>query len=286
MGYKILSLDQSTSCTGYCISNSVAGFMTSGVIIPEGETSEEKIYNLCLQVEKLIKSYDVKIVSLEGIWLNTKANFNSNGYGKRSSGLGDNVKTLIVLGRLLGSLELICNINKVDRVIKIQPMTWKSSFKLCGKPNQKELAVGFAKLIKPSVTIHDEAEAILMNKFIGGELMKVVEEGMKLNEFKVSCPTDGLYPSIFKYFDKKDFNSISDAMDIKVKKLVKEIIGTTDSGKNKWQTIEKEFYAAELGSLNKELKLQILDQMKVKGFKSKIARLVFEEQYKYVEEGK
>ncbi|MGL4997843.1 MAG: hypothetical protein ACRC5T_02470 [Cetobacterium sp.] len=269
----IMSLDQSTSCTGYSLFSLSKGFLRSGFFIPEGNNSEEKIYSVVNFIKKISRENNVQLASLEGVWL-------AEG---RNKGFGDNVQTLIKLGRLLGACETAFRDCKVIRVGIIQPSTWKSFYKLLRKPNQKQLAVSLAKKYKTEIISEDESEAVLMGNYFRGELMKVFEKEMKLGEFKVKNEYGKVYPHIFVFWQKKHFNELSRTLDIKLTKEVKVISGTTANGKNKWDKVIKEFYVDELGSLNKELKIQFMDKLKVKSkMETELSLLVFEEQLKYI----
>lgn len=280
MNFNALSLDQSTTCTGYSIYNNNTGFVKSGFIIPEGETTLEKISYINNEVEKIVKEFDIKFASLEGIWLNSFVG--SGSYMSKKKMCGDNVNTVIVLGRLLGSLEFNLKRLGIERVKVISPMTWKAFYRIRGA-NQKQIAIVYANKINPSASKEDECEAILMGNYFMGELMKINEKDLRANEFKVS---DGkkVYPHIFCYWEKKHFNEIGNKLDIRIPKECKVIVGKNSLGKNKWSTEVKELLPSELSQMNKASKLVFMQKLKEKGFRSDLARLVFEEQLRKIME--
>ncbi|MGL5088775.1 MAG: hypothetical protein ACRC0Y_09010 [Fusobacteriaceae bacterium] len=273
---RILALDQSTSCTGYSIFSLESGFIKSGFFIPTGKDSDEKIYSVVNFIKKTVEEYNIKLGCLEGVWL-------AEG---RNKGFGDNVQTLIKLGRLLGACETAFRDSKVIRVTTYAPSSWKSYYKLLRKPNQKQLAVGLAKKYKSDLVSEDEAESILIGNYYRSELLTIYEKDMKNGEFKVKNNLGKVYPHIFVYWQKKHFNELSRSLDIKISKEVKEVIGTSMNGKNKWGKFRKEFYIDELGSLNKELKLEFMNMLKQKSkMESELSVLVYEAQLKYIEIG-
>lgn len=281
--FNQLSLDQSTSGFGWCVFKD-RKYFNSGVFIPSGENLDEKLKDIFKFIEKLVKEHDVKISSLEDIWLNE--NLKQNTFKKEKRSFGDNVRTHKVLGELLGACKMALYGVGVERVMLIPAVTWKAKFKMLGKgldrEKQKQLAIQYArKITNKNITDDNEADAICMAYFADKEFYNM-EEQLRENEFKIEG-----YPYVFRYWDKKDYNELSEKLNIKVSKEVKVVVGQSANGKNKWGKEIQEFYISELSQLPKDLKLQFLYKMKEQERYSaehkELAKLVLEKQIEYVE---
>jgi histone deacetylase complex regulatory component SIN3 len=77
--------------------------------------------------------------------------------------------------------------------------------------------------------------------------------------------SDKSYPHVFSKWDKKDYNTLSKHLDVKIEKEEKVIIGQSANGKNKWGKEIKSYYCEELESLSKDLKIQFLEKIIKKG---------------------
>ncbi|MGL5582687.1 MAG: hypothetical protein ACRDCE_17190 [Cetobacterium sp.] len=275
----ILSLDQSTSCVGWSVYTS-GEYVASGIFEPDGLQVNDKLFNVFMQVKSLISEHKADVVTLEDIWLNEAREAKGNVF-KSNKSFGDNVAVHKVLGELLGACKMAAMASKVNRVVVVSPQTWKSRFKITGKgwyrDKQKEAAIKYAEQIsRKKITTNDEGDAVCMGYWASKELYNMKEE-LRAGEFKIPE-----YPHTFKYFDKKDFNDLSRRLDVKFSKTAKEVIGKNPNGTNKWGMVTKELYADEVKTLNQEQKLAILEGVKAKGFKSELAKLVWEEQYKFI----
>ena len=281
----ILSLDQSTSAVGFCLFRN-REYLVSGVFIPEGDNIDERYRSVYKFVKHMIELNEVEIVTLEDIWLNERVDKKDNPFKQQYKSFGDNVNVHKVLGELLGACKMACLTNEnVNRIKVIHPNSWKSAFKMSGKgwnrDRQKLKAIQFAEKISgKKIETNDEGDAVCMAYYANKELFNMNEE-LRKGEFKIEG-----YPHVFKYFEAKDFKALGAHHGFFIVKEVKEIVGQSSNGKNKWSKTEKAVPVAELKTLNKAEKLNILQQLKEKGFKNDLARLVFEEQLKYLEEGK
>lgn len=282
--FNQLSIDQSTTGLGWCVYKD-RQYFKSGVFVPSGDNLDEKLKDIFKFIEQTVKENDIKIASLEDIWLNE--NLKSNPFKKEKRSFGDNVRTHKVLGELLGACKMALYGVDVERVLIIPAVTWKAKFKMLGKgldrEKQKLLAIQYAKKITgENIEDDNEADAICMAYFANKEFYSMEEE-LRDNEFKIEN-----YPYIFRYWDKKDFNELSRKLDMKVSKEVKVVIGQSANGKNKWGKEIKEFYIDELSQLPKDLKLEFLYKMREQERYStehkELAKLVLEKQIKYVEE--
>ena len=287
--FNQLSIDQSTSGFGWCIFKN-REYFNSGVFIPSGDNLDEKLKVIFKFIEEIVKEHDIKIATLEDIWLNE--NLKSNLFKKEKRSFGDNVRTHKVLGELMGACKMALYGVGVKRVMVIPPVTWKSKFKMLGKgldrDKQKLLSIQYAKKItNKEIISNDESDACCLAYYADKEFYNM-EEQLRDNEFKVKNEDGKVYPYIFRYFEKKDYNELSEKLDIKVSKEVKIVVGQSANGKNKWGKEVKEFYISELSQLPKELKLQFLYKLREDERYSpehrELAKLVLEKQIKYVEE--
>lgn len=275
--YNQLSLDQSTTNTGWCIFKE-GKYHSSGSYSPVGNNSDDKIVDLFLFIENIIKKHDIRLFSLEDIYLSV--------FSQEKKVKGENVNTHKVLGELLGTMKTLILLNKPTRLLIIPAVTWKASYGFLKRgyksEQQKELAVITAKRLIGREATEDESEAILMAYYANKEFYNVKETILNPEkEFKITG-----YPHIFRYFTKQDFNDLGDKHNIKVTRTYKKEIGIGLSGKKKWETVTEKFNPSELKSLSKVQKLEFLEELKNKvGFKMELSRLMWEEQLKFLTKG-
>ena len=122
---KILSIDQSLNCSGYCVvelneKNDDFILIKHGFYKPKSTKSEEKILENCLFFNNLIKSEKIELVLLENIQAQKSLN------------------TFKVLAMLLGALLEVIGLNHCDYMI-IPPATWRKILKVKKGTRRKEL---------------------------------------------------------------------------------------------------------------------------------------------------
>lgn len=265
--YNILSLDQSTAGCGWCIFKGDR-YHSSGVFYPKHNTYEKKMFEVFKFIEFKVKEHKINLGTTEGIWLNERTETTKTGnYYKSDKNFGDNLHTYKVLGELLGACKMSLIGVGVKRVMEISPSSWKSHFKILGKgidrDKQKRLAIIYARQISEKFVLNsdDEADAICQGKYAVKEFFNM-EEKLANGEFKVLMEDKiHSYPHVFTEWQKKDYNTVSRHLKVKVEKEEKVIIGKSASGKNKWGKAIKEYYCDELKSLSKDLKIQFLEKI-------------------------
>lgn len=143
---KILSFDQSTTCSGWCYQ--VDGqYINSGAIAKEGKDTDKRVTEMGLSICKKIKEFQPSLVVFEDI-----QNQNS-------------VKTVIHLARLQGCIMLYCASKKIEFKI-LHPSEWRKQlqFKQGSKVKRDELKQQSRDYVKNilglSVKSEDENEAI------------------------------------------------------------------------------------------------------------------------------
>lgn len=155
--YRILSLDQSTTHTGWALFEKGA-LIDSGDFIPNKSTEsvDERISQTCDFLRKMIEEKKPQVIILEGIQLQTSIN------GRKYSGL-NNVKTFQALAELRGALKQ--TIRQTDGTITVQtsaPSHWKSvvGIKSHYRREQKQEAVRLVKSKFDLEVSEDRADAI------------------------------------------------------------------------------------------------------------------------------
>ena len=122
---KILSIDQSLNCSGYCVvelndKNDDFILIKHGFYKPKSTKSEGKILETCLFFKRLIKNEEIELVLLEDIQAQMS------------------LKTFKVLGMLLGALLEVIDITHCHYRI-IPPATWRKILKVKKGTKRKEL---------------------------------------------------------------------------------------------------------------------------------------------------
>lgn len=143
---KILSLDQSTTCSGWCYY--VDGqYVDSGAITKDGKDTDKRVTEMGLALCRKIKEFQPSLVVLEDIQ-------------NQSS-----VKTVIHLARLQGCIMLYCASKKIDFKI-LHPTEWRKQlqFKQGPKIKREQLKQQSRDYVKDvlglSVESEDQNEAI------------------------------------------------------------------------------------------------------------------------------
>lgn len=156
--YKILSLDQSTSCVGYAIFED-GELVQFGKFEPNPkQDSDKRIYSICSWLQRAINVIeDVDLVILEDIQLQTTI----NGSGKYFKNQDNNVLTFKVLAKLQGALIAKCLELGVNYHI-VQPSHWKSIVGITSKyrRDQKKEAMELVEKWFGENAVEDEADAI------------------------------------------------------------------------------------------------------------------------------
>lgn len=118
---KILSIDQSTTSSGYCICDIAKNFeiVEYDVIKVTGDF-EERLIKMCKGIELLLKNRIIELIILEGVFklCNTKV------FGE--------------LSQLLGALKELANIYSIP-VKVISSSEWRKLFNVPPKAKRKEL---------------------------------------------------------------------------------------------------------------------------------------------------
>ena len=122
---NILSLDQSSHCTGYAVFQNGVPVVVSHF----NSTSEdlgERLHHIRDTVSRLIQQYDITEIVLEDIQLQDMQ-------GNKEVG----IKTFKILAEVLGVLiELFTNLN--IKYTAVPPIVWKATFKIAGKGRAQE----------------------------------------------------------------------------------------------------------------------------------------------------
>ena len=143
-GFVTLSLDQSTTKSGYSIF--VDGkLVTYGLITASGD-SEKRIFKTIEIFKYLIEKTEPNVVVLENVQYQS------------------NPKVLILLSKLLGILQFISLDKDIDTYV-VMPKVWKSTCGIKGR-KRKEQKENTVKFIKKEYNIEvpeDIADAISLN---------------------------------------------------------------------------------------------------------------------------
>ncbi len=145
---KILSLDQSTRCTGWSYYDD-GQYVKSGVITKDNDNTDRRVVEMGLAICKKIKEFQPDLVVFEDT-----QNQNS-------------VKTVIHLARLQGCIMLYCGSKKIKFKI-LHPAEWRKQldFKQGPKVKRDELkqqSRDYVKnILKLSIESEDENEAICL----------------------------------------------------------------------------------------------------------------------------
>lgn len=145
----ILSLDVSTTCTGYALylGNKLEDY---GVITHKSNDWVERVRFMAVTVNNLNKAYGITHIVIEDTYVSKNVN---------------TVKKLCMAqGILLGSVP-------TAKLIQVYPASWKSHFgmtkKKTSRGEQKDSSVTIAEaMVLASITSDDEADAILMGRYV------------------------------------------------------------------------------------------------------------------------
>lgn len=118
---KILSIDQSTTCSGYCVCDIGENFKIAnyGFIKVTGDF-EERLIKMCENIELLLKNRSIELIILEGIFKLA------------------NTKTFGELSQLLGALKELANIYTIP-VKVISSSEWRKLFNVPPKTKRNDL---------------------------------------------------------------------------------------------------------------------------------------------------
>ena len=175
---KILSIDQSLNCSGYCVvelndKNDDFILIKHGFYKPKSTKSEEKILENCLFFNDLIKTEKIELVLLENIQAQKSLN------------------TFKVLAMLLGALLEVIDLNHCDYMI-IPPATWRKILKVKRGTKRKELKQLSKKFVLNKFgldVIDDVSDAIVMMCYFIENQFKEENDGSFYNNCR-SCIND------------------------------------------------------------------------------------------------
>lgn len=138
-----LSVDGSTKSTGFAIAHNNQIIKSGQIPVDEKINTSLRMVIMCIEIEKIIKAYNIDVVFYETIFLR-------------------NVKVLMILARLMGMMEFIA-LKHGCKFILIQPSSWKDYHKLgYDRPEQKANSIKKASALLGRATGEDESDAINM----------------------------------------------------------------------------------------------------------------------------
>lgn len=143
----VLSIDQSTTSSGWCICEINSNFKVVGYGFckPKG-TIDERILETWNFFENTMNEYQLSLVLVEGVYCST------------------NKKTYSNLSRLLGGLEELGNIKGVD-VIIMPPSEWRKLLNVPPRTKRKELKKTSKQFVFENFNLevsHDISDSICM----------------------------------------------------------------------------------------------------------------------------
>lgn len=152
-GKVCLSLDQSTTSTGYCIHKD-GQIIEIGVIQPKNDVLDQRIYEVYNTLRDIIVLKNIRFVSFESIFL------------------GLDIQTFKNLAKLQGVIIYLCILTG-STYTEINIKRWKTYFKIEGlRKEQKAESIRLAEMLTKQKLGEDEADAVLMAVYC----MKVVSK--------------------------------------------------------------------------------------------------------------
>lgn len=157
---RVLSLDQAT-ITGYSIfehdnENDDFQLIKYGVYKSNGKIFDNKIVNICDYVEKLIDDFEISLLIIEDVQLQS------------------NVMTFGKLSRLIGGLIELSNKKNIEILI-IKPSEWRKGLGIKGK-KREELKLNSRKYVlnKYGIDVTDDiSDSILIGTYYFEELFSI-----------------------------------------------------------------------------------------------------------------
>lgn len=146
---KILSIDQSTTCSGYCIcefSNDTFTLIDYDCFKPSSKNIEMRIFETWDYLKSLICKYEPELILLEGVYYST------------------NKKTFSELSKLLGGLLELANIYDISTEV-ISSSEWRKLFNVPPKAKRKELKQLSQKFVFKNFSLdvnNDTSDSICM----------------------------------------------------------------------------------------------------------------------------
>lgn len=130
---KILSLDQSTSCTGYSIFDN-GELIEYGALKPSKKINDVNMYSMFLKIVELIEKTNPNKILIEDVYMKMQKIYNKK---EKKVGTMFNVATHKVLSNLQGMLIAYFMLHQIDFEI-IHPSSWQKMIKKKGTVNKDD----------------------------------------------------------------------------------------------------------------------------------------------------
>lgn len=130
---KILSLDQSTSCTGYSIFDN-GELIEYGALKPSKKLNDVNMYSMFLKIVELIEKTNPDKILIEDVYMKMQKIYNKK---EKKVGTMFNVATHKVLSNLQGMLIAYFMLHQIEFEI-IHPSSWQKMIKKKGIVNKDD----------------------------------------------------------------------------------------------------------------------------------------------------